>query len=644
MLGLGYGLLLCCWVGFQPALAQKEVRLYPLSRQDSVLIDKYTQLSKEWQERGDKKEASRYQNDIALIYWNHNDYRSAIVHYENSLELNRYLDNKNGIAAIHNNLGMLHSDLGNFEQAYEYFQRTLSARRANKEKIGMISALINLSVVLNNLQRYQESVTQLEEALDIARSLNDPDQMKSCYGMLSETHEKAGNSEKSIYYFELYRTFHEKVQDDRIAQTQAEAEAARLRAQLAEAEKRNKELEIQRKDQRIASYDSTQKSLLASLNRQELEVMYFKQQERIKKLEAIEAKERQRLLDAQLAQAELVRNAFIGGFLLILVFSFFLYRNYQQKKRINTQLKEQNHKVSLQNEEISSQRDKIMAQSQALQTAFEDIEDKNLQITQSINYAQRIQAAMLTRSYTLQDLIPESFILFRPRDIVSGDFYWYAQKNGKILIAAVDCTGHGVPGAFMSMIGNNILDTIVKTQGITAPDLILSALHQGVVESLHQDKTENKDGMDMALVSIDLPQQTLHFAGANRPLVYAQNNELQVIKGNRYAIGGYRKGKTSQLDFDAHTISFRDAPLAFYIFSDGYPDQFGGKSDRKFMTKRLKACCFDWHTLPAQTQFERFDQTLRDWMGQTPQIDDILLIGGKVGQQHIPEPTPAAVP
>lgn len=609
--------------------AQEAATSYPLSRQDNALVEKYTQRSSEWKARGDEKEASRYQNEIAMIYWNHNQYRKAITHYEKSLDLNQDLDNENGIAMIHNNLGMLYSDIGEYDTAYDYFMRTLAARRSNKEKIGMISALINLSVVLNNLDRYDESIKNLEEALELARELNDPDQMKSCYGMLSETHEKAGNPEKSIYYFELYRTFHEKVQREKIKRTEAEAEAARLRAQLAEAEKRNQELQLREKDKEIAEYDATQKNLLDSLSRRQLEVEYFKQQKRIRELEAIEAREKQQLLDAQLEKTQLVRNGFIGGFALIVLFSFFLYRNYRQKKRINNDLKERNEEVNMQNEEIRVQRDQILEQSNQLEVIYRQMQEKNLQITRSINYAQRIQDAMLTREPPLTSLLPASFVLFKPRDVVSGDFYWYGQKNGRIILAAVDCTGHGVPGAFMSMIGNDLLDTIVKTNGITRPDLILSAMHQGVMEALNQKQTDNKDGMDIALIVLDPEAQKLHFAGANRPLLLVRGGQLEEYKGTRRGIGGYLDASRQQKDFESHTVSL-DQPAHFYIFSDGYQDQFGGEHDRKFMIKRLKKLLLEIHEQPPAEQQRILDHTIEEWMKDTEQIDDILVIGGQI--------------
>ncbi len=601
---------------------------YPLSANDSAVVEKYLRLSDEWKDRGDEKEASRYQNEAAMVYWNHNQFQKAIFHYEKSLELNHYLDNENGVAMIHNNLGMLYSDINDFETSYEYFQRTLTARRANKQKVGIISSLINISVVLNNLKRYDESIKNLKEALDVAREMNDPEQMKSVYGMLSETYEKAGNTEKSLYWYEYYKTFTENLARQKVTESKAEAEAAQLRAQLAEAEKRNQELELQKtRKVNLELSDSLSESLL-TLSKQELALKNIEQEQRIQELELLEAKERQKVaeqqseLDAQrLRNTSILAIALIAGIALVLVFSIFLFRSYQAKKQVNAKLEEQN-------EELETQRDRIFQQSQKLEVALKGEEESRKKILDSINYAQRIQQAMLDREPKLDQLLPAHFGIFKPRDVVSGDFYWYAWRNGKLLIAAVDCTGHGVPGAFMSMIGNNLLDTIVNANGITTPDIVLAAMHEGVASALHQEQSGNRDGMDMALIVIDKENQTLEFAGAGRPLLLVKGGELEVIKGDRYGIGR-ASDKRQAVRFTKHEVSL-DAPVSFYIYSDGFTDQFGGDRDKKLGTRRMKELCLTYHHLPVAEQEKKFEVAFEEWKGERAQIDDVLLIGGKL--------------
>lgn len=269
----------------------------------------------------------------------------------------------------------------------------------------------------------------------------------------------------------------------------------------------------------------------------------------------------------------------------------------------------------------------------------EEIEKSNRNIKASINYASRIQNAILPNISEIRAAIPESFVLFMPRDIVSGDFFWFAEKNGKIILAAVDCTGHGVPGAFMSTVGINILFHAVRENGITRPDLILNEMHREVRTELKQDENNNKDGMDAAICTIDLEQKVMQFAGAKNPLIYIQQDELYEIKGDKMPIGG-RKADDERL-FAYHQIDISE-PTYFYIFSDGYQDQFGGVEVRKYNRKRMRKSLLQIHKQPMEVQREILHRNIVDWMDQSRmvsnsaaerirQIDDILVMGAKVG-------------
>lgn len=254
----------------------------------------------------------------------------------------------------------------------------------------------------------------------------------------------------------------------------------------------------------------------------------------------------------------------------------------------------------------------------------EIIEAKNQSITESINYAKRIQQAALPATDDIKKVLPESFILFRPRDIVSGDFYWFREKEHKIILTAVDCTGHGVPGAFMSLIGNDILHELIDARGLTEPDKILNELHHGVRRALRQDDNNSREGMDMAFCVFDKKEKTISFSGARNPLICIRNNEMEVIKGDRQAIGGTQRERDRH--FTKHVISIESETM-IYIFSDGYQDQFGGEKGSKFMSKRFKELLFEIHKEDITKQYEILTKTLDDWKGDNAQIDDILVIG-----------------
>lgn len=257
----------------------------------------------------------------------------------------------------------------------------------------------------------------------------------------------------------------------------------------------------------------------------------------------------------------------------------------------------------------------------------EELTEKNYKITSSINYAKRIQQAVMPPKWQLNSHLPDAMVLFKPRDIVSGDFYWFTEieaPSRKTVLAAVDCTGHGVPGAFMSMVGNAYLNQIVRLQGIVSPEQILDALHQNIRKDLKQKETQNRDGMDIALVVIDHEAQSLEFAGAKNPLLYMQGGALTEVKGDKLPVGGY--AHEEEQSFTKHVIDI-SKPTTFYVYSDGFQDQFGGPKGRKFMSRRLKNLLLEIHSLPMNEQKQVLEERLQNWRGEQRQVDDILVIG-----------------
>ncbi|MBI9069090.1 MAG: nitrate/nitrite transporter NrtS [Salinivirgaceae bacterium] len=262
----------------------------------------------------------------------------------------------------------------------------------------------------------------------------------------------------------------------------------------------------------------------------------------------------------------------------------------------------------------------------ARKKAEEEIRVKNEHIAQSIRYASRIQDAVLPPKSKIEDLVPEHFIFFRPRDIVSGDFYWMARNNNKLIISAVDCTGHGVPGAFMSMLGISFLNEIASKNNEEPANEILNKLRVIVKSTLSSSGTDARDGMDMALCVIDYDSMKMQYAGANNPLYFIRNKELNVIKADKMPIGHHLREKAS---FTNHEFEIKKGDV-FYIFSDGYVDQFGGDRGRKFSSKGFKELVLSIHDKPMATQYEIIAETFDNWKGEQSQIDDVLIIGGKI--------------
>jgi serine phosphatase RsbU (regulator of sigma subunit) len=295
--------------------------------------------------------------------------------------------------------------------------------------------------------------------------------------------------------------------------------------------------------------------------------------------------------------------------IIISIFSFIKYRTHKlikEKQVLETKVTERTSELKSANLNLN--------------IAIEEIKD-------SINYAERIQSSILPEIGVIKEHLPNGFILFKPRDVVSGDFYWFNQRDGKLFFACVDCTGHGVPGAFMSMIGNSLLNEIILTTKVTSPSAILSSLNKSIFKVLKQNTTESKDGMDMALCMIDPKTNTLTYSGANRELLLIRKRELIEYKPTKNAIGGFTD---SSLIFKETIIDIEPDDI-FYMTTDGYADQFGGEKGKKLMTKNFKDFLLQIHTLPMPQQEERLDKKIIDWMGNAhAQIDDILVIGIKL--------------
>jgi serine phosphatase RsbU (regulator of sigma subunit) len=254
------------------------------------------------------------------------------------------------------------------------------------------------------------------------------------------------------------------------------------------------------------------------------------------------------------------------------------------------------------------------------------IDAKNKDLTDSVNYASKIQEAMLPDTARIQELLPDSFVFYKPRDIVSGDFYWFREKDNKMYVAAADCTGHGIPGALMSMIGHSSLNGITAGRKERTTGEVLNELDKTVTSSLDNKeyKTESKDGMDIGIVKIDLDANQLEFSGAFQNLVCINGNEIKEYKGNRFPIGG--GNNYNKTDFDTQIITIQPGDQ-FYMYSDGFPDQFGGEKEKKYLDKNFKLFLQSLTGKSPEEKKTLLNEELLRWQGPIEQVDDILVIG-----------------
>ncbi|MCK4664530.1 MAG: SpoIIE family protein phosphatase [Bacteroidales bacterium] len=325
----------------------------------------------------------------------------------------------------------------------------------------------------------------------------------------------------------------------------------------------------------------------------------------------------------------------------------------------NMEIKKAYKKISAQKKEIEKQRDRIELNNEKLKYTVKkakkrtidlfgkhidlkkakkqieyqktEIEIINEQIGDSISYAQLIQQAMLPSEKLIKSKFPESFIFFKPRDVVSGDFYWFSEQDNKLFFVTVDCTGHGVPGAFMSMIGNSLLNMIINDNKIYVPSRILKRLNKEVVYALNQDENPDsltQDGMDITICVIDKVRKEIIISSASQSCFVIVDKQVYSIKGDIFSIGGMFANHPL-LNFKDHKIKIGKNTIV-YLFSDGYQDQFGGPENTKFMSAQLKKILLKNHNLPMDMQVKEIDKEFRNWKGNKKQIDDVLVVGLKI--------------
>ena len=570
---------------------------------------------------GDQRQIADVQNRLGTYYLTNGRANDAITAYKESVEINQQIGNTRAVAVLSSSIGMAYSDLNQYSQAVQYLNQSIQAFQSMGNKRSLAGEYMNLANVRKYSGQYAESNSAVEEGLRLAKELQDKNLLKNFYLLQSENYRALGNGEKANEAFQNYSIWKNQLDQERIAQTQAQAQ--QTQQALSQRE--------QQLEQASRVIDSTSQELSAAQQLAKL------QEERISFLDEKEKlqEERSEALEKQVESEKQAQRYLIIGIGIAILLILVVLRSLMVNRRKNAILATQNNEIHQQKIELMVQRDKIRSKSKQLEEALEEVRESSAKITSSINYAKRIQEAMLPTIPSIKASLPDSFVLFKPRDIVSGDFYWFNKLENvggigdtRTIITAVDCTGHGVPGAFMSMIGSELLNKIVLMQRYAEPGKIVTELHDQIRMVLKQEDTANRDGMDLAMCTIHGDGKTVEYSGAQNPLIYIQEGEVFQVKATRFSVGGIQKEDDRQ--YENHVIPV-DKPTWFYLFSDGYADQFGGQAGRKFMIKRLKELLLDIHQMPAEEQRQRLDEAIEKWKDGFRQIDDILVIGFKVG-------------
>ncbi len=581
---------------------------------------------------GDRSGMAGAYNNIAEVYRLQKNYPKAIESADLSIEIYTGLDHKKGIAAAYNNKGTIYEDQEEYDKALENHFRSLKIKEEVGYRKGMTDSYNNIGAIYTKQGAYDKALDYQQKALAIQEMLDDKWGMTYSLNGMGDLYAKKGMAQQAI---------------TQLKKSIAIGEMIGAKAEMKEAYQILSDIYADKKDFANAyGYYRRYAALKDTLHAEEVKEQFSEMQtkyETAKKEQEIDRLEQQNKIQELRHEDEVQRqkNLFIGGLIFVLLGALFIYSRYRIKKKANAKLEK----------------------------AYHEIELKNQHITDSINYAKRIQEAILPTDEEISQVFRDYFILFKPRDIVSGDFYWFSTAesnvggNGAIYIAAADCTGHGVPGAFMSMIGTSLLNEIVNEKKISEPAKILDHLREGIIRSLKQNAEDNddfpdliaaprqmempppkgrlrhiisgtspseisvKDGMDIALCKLDLRGLQLEYAGAYNPLYIFRNGSFLETKADRFPIGVHFRKKLQ--DFTNHTQTLQNGD-SIYLFSDGFPDQFGGSQGRKFNYKRFRKLLTDVQGKPMADQGVILEKELEAWKGSMNQIDDILVIGIRV--------------
>lgn len=546
----------------------------------------------------DKLEVSRSLYNLGWLSCIEQKNYKDIGYLYRSLQLAKELKHVGAQMRVFNALGTCYSsmfknqkDTRNFDSAVHYYNAGIELGRKSKEEMVNVSSYyVNLCDLYFGIGEFYTARGYANQAMDYYRSLDDSvDVVYVIYKMAQcdfefGKHEEALRIYKSSYDFFVKQGYKE-----------AEIEALQSLASGHYRVKNYKEAYDYydmyfklKKEIDDRSYSTTLKGMenSNSLDRAKANVLQLQQSNEIEEL-----KNKRKTIYISIL-------ALIG--LVIIVVAYLLFRQNKLRQLTNLKLQEQN---------------KIII-------------EKKVEIEQSIEYAKGIQTAFLPSAEELKLILKDNFILYKPKDVVSGDFYWYIQTDNGILLACADCTGHGVPGALMSMVGINTLQQLCVERKIQNPGLILKYLNAEIKNSLKQnnDQSTQRDGMDIVLIHLDHTMRKLTYAGANRPLYVIRNNEVKEYKATKHAIGGFTK---YDQNFEETKIELEGGDF-ICLSTDGYADQFGGPHGKKLMTKKLKEFLAEVGFLSAYEQKTKLEEAFNNWKGMQAQVDDVCLIGLKV--------------
>jgi serine phosphatase RsbU (regulator of sigma subunit) len=491
--------------------------------------------------------------------------RLAVENYQRALDVFIETAYKKGIATVYNNIGVIYAGLGN-----------TAIKHGNK---------------MEAFQSYfPKALVNYEQAFKIKQEINDRNSYAGSYMNLASVYKDMWKFNESRAYFNNALSLakelgsKEDIRDSYFGLAELDSITGNFNGAF-----NNYKLYVMYRDS-VHNDENTNEMLKSQMN------FDFEKKQAIEKAEQ---EKKEALHKAELSKQRTQRNALFAGVGLLMLLAIVSYRSFLNKKKSHAELELKN---------------KI-------------IEEKNKDITDSINYAKQIQQAILPTTGALWTAFKDHFVLYKPKDIVSGDFYWFTEKQDKHFLAVVDCTGHGVPGAFMSMMSSATLNHIVNDKGVYESNKILDMMHTAIRVALNQEGGQNRDGMDIGLCVLDKKNRKLFYSGAMRSLYMVRNGELDIVKGDRRSIGGVTSEGLQP--FTCHEIDLVESNM-FYLTSDGYVDQFGGAEGKKFREKQFHELLRKIYEKPMKEQKAILESEFVSWKGPLEQVDDVCVVGVRV--------------
>jgi tetratricopeptide (TPR) repeat protein len=560
-------------------------------------IEYYSKSLKLDEETGNNVSLAFSLSNIGVIYQDRREHQKAIQYFEKSLKIRKELGDKIGEAAVLTNIGNTLSSMNDYKNAIDYHFLSLEIQQTIGDKSGVANSLNNIGNIYTAQRDYEKALNYYFQSIDFKETLNDKNGIASTLNNIGNIYFNQGKLDKSLEYnikaFKMAKEVGSLVLSGNCARS------------LWETYKKlgNYSKSLEMHELYISFMDSVHNEEFERATlRQEFKYAYDKQLlsdslSNAKKLEVknIELAKKQTELTARRNQ----QFALVGVLVLVLIFSGIVYNRFKL-----------------------SQTQKTIIEAQKLK-----VEEAHKEITDSISYAKRIQTAILPPQKLVKEYLPQSFVLYKPKDIVAGDFYWMEHRGDSILFAAADCTGHGVPGAMVSVVCNNGLNRSVREYNLSEPGKILDKTREIILEEFEKSEEEVKDGMDISLCSLNMKERKLEWSGANNPLwiIRKDAHEIEEIKANKQPIGKYADIKP----FTTHELKLSEGDTV-YVFTDGFQDQFGGEKGKKFKAAKFKELLLQIQSLSMEEQRVRIDEAFESWRGKIEQVDDVCVIGVRV--------------